>query len=80
MQGPLAATVMIIELAHHSVPLLVPMLIAVVAATVISRITGSPSIYSARLGEKVDVERRQSEAADPPPLDPETRSERPQRR
>jgi chloride channel protein, CIC family len=55
MQGPLAATVMMIELAHHSDTLIVPLLLAVTAATVVSRLLGAPSIYSARLGENVQV-------------------------
>jgi H+/Cl- antiporter ClcA len=56
MQGPLAATVMMLELAHHSETLLVPMLLAVAGATTVSRVVGAPSIYSARLGE--DAARR----------------------
>ncbi len=52
MQGPLTAIVMMIELAHHSQTLLVPLLLAVTSATVLSRRLGAPSIYSARLGEK----------------------------
>ncbi|MGA2927766.1 MAG: chloride channel protein [Solirubrobacteraceae bacterium] len=52
MQGPLAAIVLIIELAHHSETLMVPLLLAVAGATVIARLLGAPSIYSARLGEK----------------------------
>jgi CIC family chloride channel protein len=51
MQGPLAAMVMTIELVHHTEALLVPMLLAVVGATVVARVLGVPSIYSARLGE-----------------------------
>jgi H+/Cl- antiporter ClcA len=58
MQGPLAATVMILELAHHSETLLVPMLLAVTGATVVSRVVGAPSIYSARLGDSQGTERR----------------------
>ncbi len=68
MQGPLAATVMILELAHHSETLVVPVLLAVTGATVISRVLGAPSIYSARLGEKEQVRRRQEESA-PEPFD-----------
>jgi H+/Cl- antiporter ClcA len=71
MQGPLAATVMIIELAHSSVTLMVPVLLAVTGATVVSRFIGAPSIYSARLGERDQVRRRHREAGDPgrPDLD-----------
>jgi H+/Cl- antiporter ClcA len=71
MQGPLAATVMIVELAHRSVTLMVPLLLAVTGATVVSRLIGAPSIYSARLGEPEQVRRRHQEAGDPgrPDLD-----------
>jgi H+/Cl- antiporter ClcA len=58
MQGPLAAIVMILELAHHSETLLVPMLLAVTGATVVSRVIGAPSIYSARLGDSQGAKRR----------------------
>jgi H+/Cl- antiporter ClcA len=51
MQGPLAAVVMILELAHHTDTLMVPLLLAVTCATVVARRLGAPSIYSARLGE-----------------------------
>jgi CIC family chloride channel protein len=49
MQGPLAAVVLLLELTHHADALMVPILIAVVEATVLSRILGAPSIYSARI-------------------------------
>jgi H+/Cl- antiporter ClcA len=49
MQGPLAAIVLLLELTHHADGLMVPVLLAVVGATVVSRIAGAPSIYSARL-------------------------------
>jgi chloride channel protein, CIC family len=49
MQGPLAAIVLLLELTHHADGLMVPVLLAVVGATVVSRILGAPSIYSARL-------------------------------
>jgi chloride channel protein, CIC family len=51
MQGPLAAIVLILELAHHTDTLMVPLLLAVTGATVVARLLGAPSIYSARLGE-----------------------------
>jgi chloride channel protein, CIC family len=54
MQGPLAAVVLILELAHHTDALMVPLLLGVTSATVVSRRLGAPSIYSARLGEKRD--------------------------
>jgi CIC family chloride channel protein len=50
MQGPLSAVVLTLELAHFTDTLIVPMLIAVTGATVVSRRLGLPSIYSARLG------------------------------
>jgi len=49
MQGPLAAIVLLIELTHHADALIVPVLLAVVEATVLARVLGAPSIYSARL-------------------------------
>jgi chloride channel protein, CIC family len=51
MQGPLAAVVLILELAHHTDTLMVPLLLAVTCATVVARRLGAQSIYSARLGE-----------------------------
>jgi H+/Cl- antiporter ClcA len=50
MQGPLAAIVLVIELTRHAGPLMVPMVLAVAEATVVARMLGAPSIYSARLG------------------------------
>ena len=54
MQGPLAAVVLLLELTHHADSLMVAVLLAVVEATVLARVLGAPSIYSARLtaGEK----------------------------
>lgn len=49
MQGPLAAVVLLLELTHHGDGLMVPVLLAVVAATVVTRLLGAPSIYSARI-------------------------------
>jgi H+/Cl- antiporter ClcA len=49
MQGPLAAIVLLLELTHHADALMVPMLLAVVEATVLARILGAPSLYSARI-------------------------------
>jgi CIC family chloride channel protein len=49
MQGPLAAVVLLLELTHHADGLMVPILLAVVGATVVSRLLGAQSIYSARL-------------------------------
>jgi hypothetical protein len=41
--------VLLLELTHHADALMVPILIAVVEATVLARVLGAPSIYSARL-------------------------------
>jgi chloride channel protein, CIC family len=49
MQGPLAAVVLLLELTHHGDALMVPVLLAVVEATVLARVLKAPSIYSARL-------------------------------
>jgi len=49
MQGPLAAVVLLLELTHHADALMVPILLAVVEATVLARVLGAHSIYSARL-------------------------------
>jgi H+/Cl- antiporter ClcA len=49
MQGPLAAIVLLLELTHHADALMVPILIAVVEATVVTRLLGASSIYSARI-------------------------------
>jgi H+/Cl- antiporter ClcA len=49
MQGPLAGTVLVLELTRHVGALMVPTLIAVAEATVVARRLGSQSIYSARL-------------------------------
>jgi chloride channel protein, CIC family len=51
MQGPLAATVLMLELTHSTGSLTVPLLLAVGEAAVIARLLGSSSIYSARLAE-----------------------------
>jgi CIC family chloride channel protein len=49
MQGPLAAVVLLLELTQHADALMVPILLAVVEATVLARLLRAPSIYSARL-------------------------------
>jgi H+/Cl- antiporter ClcA len=51
MQGPLAATVLILELTGSSGSLTVPLLLAVGEATVLARLLNAPSIYSARLAQ-----------------------------
>jgi H+/Cl- antiporter ClcA len=50
MQGPLAGAVLVLELTGASGALMVPTLIAIVAATIVSRRVGAASIYSARIG------------------------------
>jgi CIC family chloride channel protein len=59
MQGPLAAVVLLLELTHHADALMVPILLAVVEATVLARLMGAPSIYSARISAapEADAER-----------------------
>jgi chloride channel protein, CIC family len=49
MQGPVAGTVLVLELTRHFDALMVPTLIAVTEATVVARRLGAHSIYSARL-------------------------------
>jgi CIC family chloride channel protein len=49
MQGPVAAVVLLLELTGRADGLMVPVLLAVVEATVLARMLGAPSIYSARL-------------------------------
>jgi chloride channel protein, CIC family len=63
MQGPLAAVVLLLELTHHADSLMVPILLAVVEATVLTRLLGAPSIYSARLSVAAQ-EIEQTEGAD----------------
>jgi CIC family chloride channel protein len=58
MQGPLAAIVFILELTHHADSLMVPMLLAVVEATVLARLMGARSIYSARIAAAADGDSR----------------------
>ncbi len=65
MQAPLAAIVLMLELTHRAEGLLVPILLAVVGATVVSRRMGAQSIYSARLS----LGRRESAEAEAPGRD-----------
>ena len=56
MQAPLAAVVLLLELTHKVDGLMVPMLLAVVEATVVSRLLRARSIYSVRLpGSSLDA-------------------------
>jgi CIC family chloride channel protein len=75
MQAPLAAIVLLLELTHKVDGLMVPMLLAVVEATVLARLLRARSIYSARLpGGIVDVHEASYDRMDPsmaiePPTD-----------
>ena len=70
MQGPLAAIVLLLELTRHGDALVVPILLAVVEATVLARILGAPSIYSARITAGgaigLDAEARERAAGERP--------------
>ena len=64
MQGPLAGIVLAVELTGHLNSLIVPTLLAVVEATVISRKLGAASIYSARIDSgRLSVVRPAADAA-----------------
>ena len=54
MQGPLSAVVLMLELTHTADGLMVPILLAVAEATILARVLGAPSIYSARLQPRGD--------------------------
>jgi H+/Cl- antiporter ClcA len=49
MQAPLAALALVVELTHSGLPIMVPMAVATVSATAISRYIDGYSIYTARL-------------------------------
>lgn len=49
MQGPLAGAVLVLELTRNFDALMVPTLVAVIEATILSRRLGAASIYSARV-------------------------------
>ena len=51
MQGPISAVVLMLELTHTADGLMVPILLAVAEATIVARVLGAPSIYSARLND-----------------------------
>ncbi len=68
MQGPLAAVVLLLELTHHGDSLMVPELLAVVEATVVARLLGAPSIYSARLSRARPPAEPGGQADGPPEL------------
>jgi len=89
MQGPLAAVVLLLELTHGADALMVPILLAVVGATIVARLLGAPSIYAARLpggerapgagaGDQTPAEPTAARAAPPPPA-PDDPSDDPRR-
>jgi CIC family chloride channel protein len=74
MQGPLAAVVLLLELTHRADALMVPTLLAVVEATVLARVLGAPSIYSARLtasAEEIEAARARENGQAGEPGQPE---------
>ncbi len=65
MQGPLSSVVLVLELTRHTDALMVPTLLAVAEATVVARLLGAPSIYSARLtSDKVASRENEIETLD----------------
>jgi hypothetical protein len=48
--------VLLLELTHHADALMVPILLAVVEATVLARLLGAPSIYSARISAALEAD------------------------
>jgi H+/Cl- antiporter ClcA len=54
MQAPLTGLVLIVELTHSGVQIMIPMIVATVAATVIARQIDGYSIYTARLRARPD--------------------------
>jgi hypothetical protein len=61
MQAPLAAIVLLLELTHHTMTLMVPILFAVIGAAIIARRVDPRSVYSGRIHTG-----RQAVAATPP--------------
>ncbi len=55
MQGPLSGVILVLELTRHFDALMVPTVLAVVEATVVSRRLGAASIYSARLASGATI-------------------------
>jgi H+/Cl- antiporter ClcA len=53
MQAPLTALALVLELTHSGFQIMVPMMVALVIATAITRHVDGYSIYSARLGERL---------------------------
>lgn len=58
MQGPLAATVLMLELTRHTDVLMVPMLLAITEATIVARLLRAPSVYSARITDAATARQR----------------------
>ncbi len=52
---------LVLELTRHTDALMVPTLLAVAEATVVARLLGAPSIYSARLTTDTDSTGREGE-------------------
>jgi H+/Cl- antiporter ClcA len=46
-QGPISAVAFVLELTHHATPLMVPMLLAIVGASLVARSLDNRSVYSA---------------------------------
>ena len=57
-QGPISAAVLMIEMTGHDRAFIVPMLVAVVVATLIARTIDPRSIYDARLSDEELAERQ----------------------
>jgi CIC family chloride channel protein len=48
-QGPLSSVAFVMELTHHAAPLMVPMLLAIVGASLVTQRLDNRSVYSARV-------------------------------
>ncbi|HEV2134194.1 MAG TPA: chloride channel protein [Terracidiphilus sp.] len=48
-QGPLSSVAFVMELTHHATPLMVPMLLAIVGASLVTQKLDNRSVYSARV-------------------------------
>ena len=78
MQGPLAATVLALELTGQGGALAVPIVLAVAEATIVARLYGAPTVYSARLSMESGHGPLTAAAGplepDPPPATPNSTS------
>lgn len=70
MQGPLSATVLMLELTHSNGSLTVPLLLAIGEATILAGLLGAPTIYSARLPEAAPPTRQPDGHQMPDQLEP----------